>query len=218
MRIECWGDYACFTRPELKTERYSYDVITPSAARGLLEAIYWHPGLEYVIDRIFLMSPIKFTRIKRNEVKIKLPASKELKKIQNGHLPYISTRKERSQRSSTILKDVRYVIDFHFNMTKAASERDNPIKFCSIILKRARKGQCFHQPYLGCREFPANVRLVDEDEEISAYPETRPLGLMLYDMDFANAKKSADGKVKPMFFMAELKDGVMDLRDCEVFK
>lgn len=188
VRIECWGDYACFTRPEMKVERVSYDIMTPSAARGLVEAIYWHPGMRYIIDAIGLMSPIQFTNVRRNEVKSKILSSSVLKNGTSGESLGIVTTQEIVQRASTILKDVHYYIDLHFKMTEKANAGDNPGKFKEMLSRRARKGQCYHQPYLGCREFPASFRLVEDDEVVQVYPESRDLGYMLYDMDYSDGE------------------------------
>lgn len=211
IRIECWGKYACFTRPEMKVERVSYDVMTPSAARGLVESIFWHPGLRYVIDEIDVMSPIRFTNVRRNEVKSKLSANIAASRAKSGQAMYLLTREDIQQRAAEILKDVRYCITVHFNMTDRANASDNPGKFREMLCRRARKGQCYHQPYLGCREFPAGFRLVEEDEAVVPYPVTRDLGYMLYDMDY-----SRPDEITPQFFRARLVDGVLDLRNCEV--
>ena len=157
VRIECWGDYACFTRPEMKVERVSYDIMTPSAARGLVEAIYWHPGLRYVIDAIGLMSPIQFTNVRRNEVKSKILSSSMLKNGTSGEPLGIVTTQEIVQRASTILKDVHYYIDLHFEMTEKANAGDNPGKFKEMLSRRARKGQCYHQPYFGWRTYNSSL-------------------------------------------------------------
>lgn len=211
IRIECWGDYACFTRPEMKVERVSYDIMTPSAARGLVEAIFWHPGLRYVIDAIGLMSPIQFTNVRRNEVKSKILGSSVLKKGTSGEALGIVTTQEIVQRASTILKDVHYYIDLHFEMTEKANAGDNPGKFKEMLSRRARKGQCYHQPYLGCREFPASFRLVEEGEVVQLYPESRDLGYMFYDMDYSDTER-----ISPRFFRAKLEDGVLSLKGSEV--
>ena len=211
VRIECWGDYACFTRPEMKVERVSYDVMTPSAARGLVEAIFWHPGLRYVIDEIDVMAPIQFTNIRRNEMLSKVGSPSIPGKVKKGQLIYACPKEDIVQRAATVLKRVRYCIHVHFEMTEKANACDNPGKFREMLTRRARKGQCYHQPYLGCREFPAGFRLVEDDEEIIPYPITRDLGYMLYDMDFSDPKH-----IIPGFFHARLENGVMDLRDCEV--
>lgn len=211
VKIECWGPYACFTRPEMKAERVSYDVMTPSAARGLVEAIYWHPGLRYVIDEIDVLNPIKFTNIRRNELMHKLSASSVKANAKKGKPIMIVTRQDIMQRASTVLKDVRYCITLHFEMTDKAAAGDNPGKFREMLTRRARKGQCYHQPYFGTREFPACFRLVEDEEVLTPYPYTQSLGYMLYDMDYSNPEQ-----ITPMFFKAELKDGILDLRNCEV--
>ncbi|MGN0953721.1 type I-C CRISPR-associated protein Cas5c [Dialister sp.] len=211
VKIECWGPLACFTRPEMKVERVSYDIMTPSAARGLVEAIMWHPGMKYVIDEIDLLSPIKFTNVRRNEVKSKINVSSVPGNAKNRREMYLFTKDDIQQRAATVLKDVHYCIKLHFEMTDKASPGDNPGKFREMLCRRARKGQCFHQPYLGCREFPAAFRLVEDDENPIPYPETRDLGYMLYDMDFSDPHH-----IVPAFFHAHLENGVMDLRNCEV--
>lgn len=210
-KIECWGDYACFTRPEMKVERVSYDIITPSAARGLAEAIFWHPGLRYVIDRIYLLSPIKFTNVRRNEINSKTGADEMRKAAKSGKAVYRVAANDRAQRAAMILKDVHYCIELHFEMTGKANASDNPTKFHEMLCRRAAKGQCYHQPYFGCREYPASFSLIEDKEQINTYQETRDLGYMLYDMDYSDPQD-----IKPMFFHAYLKNGVMDLRDCEV--
>ncbi len=213
VKIECWGPYASFNRPELKVERMSYDMMTPSAARGLVEAIFWHPGLKYVIDEIDLLSPIKFTNIRRNEVKSKISGNTVMSNAKTQNIMYLSTKEDIQQRAATVLKDVRYCIHVHFEMTDKANASDNPGKFKEMLCRRARKGQCYHQPYLGCREFPAGFRLVEEDEVIIPYPETRDLGFMLYDMDYSDSQN-----IVPEFFHGKLEKGVMDLRNCEVHR
>ncbi len=162
MLIEVWGDYACFTRPEMKTERVSYDMITPSAARGLVEAIYWHPGLRYTVDRIYLLKPfgldpedeasteeytqrpIRFTNIRRNEVKSTLLSSAALSAAKGGTPPVLYTSEDIQQRAAMVLQDVHYVIECHFDLTDKAAPSDNPGKFQDILRRRLRKGQCYH--------------------------------------------------------------------------
>ena len=216
VKVKVWGDYALFSRPELKVERYSYDVITPSAARGILEAIYWHPGLRWNIDRIYVKNPICFTSVRRNEVKSKVSASNVLQVYNGADKPlYINTKNEIVQRASTILCDVCYVIEAHFEMTEKANETDNPGKFKDIMMRRLRRGECYHMPYFGCREFPAHFCLCEEEEINTAYDDVseRDLGLMLYDMDYSNKDN-----IQAMFFRAVLKKGVLDLRNCEVIR
>ena len=136
IKVEVWGDRALFTRPELSVERMTYDVITPSAARGVLESIYWHPGMRYKIDRIHVLNPIKFTSVRRNEVKSKALSSAVRTAItKDGPLPYIDTHEEIQQRASVMLTDVRYVIEAHFDMTERATKEDNPGKFKDILMR-----------------------------------------------------------------------------------
>ena len=206
VQMEVWGDYALWTRPELKTERYSYDVPTPSGARGMLESIYWHPGLRYVIDRIYVMNPIRFTNLRRNEVKSKVLASAMLSEANGKAASYIDRNEDIQQRATTMLRDA------HFEMTAQANESDNPGKFQDIIKRRLRRGQAYSQPYLGTRECTAHFGLW-EGGEIPTISETRDLGLMLYDMNFSDLND-----IQPMFFRAKLENGVLDLTDCEVIK
>lgn len=161
LKVEVWGRYACFTRPELKVERMSYDVMTPSAARGILEAVYWHPGMRWIIDGIYVLNPVVFTGIRRNEVKSKISA-RNVKQVMDGKNEELSvfTAEDIQQRASTVLQDVRYVIDAHFEITEKAAPDDNEGKFISIMKRRLEKGQCYHQPCFGTREFPANFRLM----------------------------------------------------------
>lgn len=206
VKVEVWGDYACFSRPELKTERMSYDVMTPSAARGLLEAIYWHPGLRWVIDRIYVMQPIRFTGIRRNEVKSKISADNVRSAMSGGKQEvYLCTSEDIQQRAATVLQDVRYVIEAHFVMTDQAVPSDNAGKFCDIMRRRLEKGQCYHQPCFGVREFPAQFRLWPGGE-IPTTGETRDMGLMLYDMDYSDLRN-----ITPMFFRAALENGVLNV-------
>lgn len=208
VKIEVWGDYACFSRPEMKVERVSYDVMTPSAARGILEAIYWHPGLVWRIDRIRVLAPIRFTNIRRNEVKDKISAS-NVRTVMNrgkGEL-YLATSRSIVQRAAMILRDVHYVIEAHFDMTDRAAPTDNPGKFKDIVKRRAQKGQFYHQPYFGTREFPANFKLCESIPECPAeLLGERDLGWMLLDMDYSDLSD-----IKPMFFRGVLKDGVLEV-------
>lgn len=216
VKVRVWGNYALFSRPELKVERCSYDVMTPSAARGILEAVYWHPGMRWVIDKIHVVKPVQFTSVRRNEVKSKVLASSVLQNYNGADKPlYISTKADIVQRASLLLKDVEYVIEAHFEMTDRANETDNPGKFKDIIMRRLRRGECFHMPYFGCREFPANFCLCEEAEIRTAYDdvEEKDLGFMLYDMDYSDRNH-----IQPMFFRAVMKRGVLDLRDCEVIR
>ena len=209
--VEVWGDYALFSRPEMKVERVSYDVITPSAARGILEAIYWHPKIKYNVLKIFVLNEIKFANIRRNEVSQKISASNVQKfmKSKKGEL-YIATSENISQRSSMLLKNVRYVIE-----VKIETNEENFAKAYNILKRRLTKGQCYHTPYFGTREFPANFKLREDIAGIqTAYPnEVRDLGFMLYDMDYSNKKN-----IRPMFFRARMENGIIDVKRPEVFK
>lgn len=210
IQVEVWGDYACFTRPEMKTERVSYDVMTPSAARGLLESIYWHPGLRWVIECIHVCSPIRFTNIRRNEVKNIINASKVKSVMEKGKgidELYLATTESIQQRAAMVLKDVHYVIDAHFDMTDKAAPGDNPGKFQDIIKRRLERGQCYSMPYFGTREFAAHFARCTE---LPPCPEEllgeRDLGWMLWDMDYTDPQD-----IKPKFFRAKLVDGAMDV-------
>lgn len=216
VKVNVWGDYALFTRPELKTERYSYDIITPSAARGILEAIYWHPGMRWIIDKIYVKNPIQFTSVRRNEVTSKISKSKMLDAYNGVGKPlYICTKEEIVQRASVLLCNVSYVIEAHFEITPKAKDSDNPGKFKDIIMRRLRRGECYSMPYFGCREFPAHFALCEEEEIHTAYDvvEEKDLGIMLFDMDYSDPED-----IKPMFFRAIMRHGVVDLRDCEVLR
>nr|WP_300187267.1 type I-C CRISPR-associated protein Cas5c [uncultured Agathobaculum sp.] len=208
IKLEVWGDYALFTRPEMKVERVSYDVMTPSAARGLIEAIYWHPGIQWTIDRIIVCNPIRFTNIRRNEVKatVSARAARTVMEHGTGEL-FLSASENIQQRAALVLRDVRYVIEAHFDMTANAAPSDNSGKFQDIAKRRIRKGQFYHQPYFGCREFPANFRLC---EAVSPCPSDllgeRDLGLMLLDLDYTNPEN-----IQPMFFRAVLHDGILEV-------
>ena len=191
-------------------------MITGSAARGILEAIYWHPGMRWIIDRIYVKNPIQFTSVRRNEVKSKILASSVLQAYNGAEKPlYISTKADIVQRASTLLCNVEYVIEAHFDMTEKANETDNPGKFKDIIMRRLKRGECYHMPYFGCREFPAHFCLCEEDEIKTAYDEVeeKDLGFMLYDIDYTDKEN-----LQPMFFRAVMKRGVLDLRDCEVVR
>ena len=216
VKIRVWGDYALFSRPELKVERCSYDVITPSAARGILDAVYWHPGMKWVIDKIYVKKPIRFTSVRRNEIKHKISASNVMQVYNGAKKPLLlSTKADIVQRASLLLYDVEYVIEAHFEMTSKANKTDNPGKFKDIIMRRFRRGECFHMPYFGCREFPANFCLCEEESIKTAYEdvEEKDLGYMLFDIDYTDKND-----LKPMFFRAVMKKGVLDLRDCEVVR
>ena len=206
--MEVWGDYACFTRPEMKVERVSYDVMTPSAARGLVEAIYFHPGLVWRIDRIHVCAPIQFTNLRRNEVKATVSARTARTVMERGKgTLYLDASQEIQQRAAMLLKNIHYVIEAHFDMTDKAAPSDNPGKFQDIITRRLNRGQCYHQPYFGCREFPSNFKRC---ETLPSCPDVlkgeKDLGWMLYDMDYSDLEN-----IRPRFFRATLRDGVLEI-------
>jgi CRISPR-associated protein Cas5d len=207
IRLEVWGDYALFSRPEMKVERVSYDVITPSAARGILDAIYWHPGFHWVIDRIYVCAPIKFMNLRRNEVKSTVSArsARTVMERGTGELMLV-TSNDIQQRASLLLREVHYVIEAHFDLVRdKMAAGDSPGKFQSIMERRIQKGQFYHQPCFGCREFPVQFRAC---EVVPPCPEelkgTRDLGYMLYDMDYSDPED-----IRPLFFRGVLRDGVL---------
>lgn len=211
--IRVRGDYALFTRPEMKVERVSYDVITPSAARGVIEAIYWKPAIQWVIDKIHVLNEIKFTNIRRNEVSDKISVSTANQVMKGAKKPfYLSATDNRQQRAALVLKNVDYIIEAHFEMTPNAGEEDTVEKHYNIALRRLRKGQHYHAPYLGAREFGAKVELLENgNRPPSALSGTQNLGWMLYDLDFSNPND-----IQPKFFNATMQDGVIDLRGVEL--
>ena len=212
VKLHVWGDYACFTRPEMKAERVSYDVITPSAARGILEAIHWKPAIRWVVDRIHVLKPIRFESIRRNELgncKIPVKNVKQAIKCKSTQdLKFlIDEGKNRQQRATILLRDVAYVIEAHFELTEKAGAEETVGKHLDIFNRRARKGQFFHQPYLGTREFPAHFALIETEEDFpeSALSEvSKDLGWMLHDIDFAH-------QAEPKFFRATLQKGVIEV-------
>ena len=211
IRLYIWGDYACFTRPEMKVERVSYDVITPSAARGILAAVHWKPAIRWVIDRIYVLKPIRFESVRRNELGGKISESKvsgAMKRKSVADL-YTLIEDDRQQRAATVLKDVAYVIEAHAVLTAKAGADDNITKHIEMFKRRALKGQCFQQPCMGVREFPALFALIDDNDSLpesclSESESSRDLGWMLHDIDFDH------GNV-PHFFRAELKNGVIEV-------
>lgn len=212
IKIIIEGDYALFSRPEMKVERVSYDVPTPSALVGLISGIYWHPGVKYIIDRIHVLKPIQFVNIRRNEVSEKLLPS-VVKKQMDGLKDNISiyTKECISQRASLLLKDVRYGVEAHFELTEEKDEEQTPEKCYNILLRRLRKGQYFSAPRLGCREFSAKVMLVDEIPA-SPIPGDVDLGYMLYNLKY---HKDKDGKAldsaDPSFYRPHMINGVIDV-------
>lgn len=203
------GDYACFTRPEMKTERVSYDVITPSAARGILEAIYWKPAIAWRIDRIHVLNEIRFDSVRRNEVSSKASTKLAGQAMRGAEVALgIDATERREQRATFLLRDVDYVIEAHFETTPSAGPEDTPEKHYNMALRRLRKGQCFHQPYFGCREFPLRFELWEAPIPPSAYSGTEmDLGFMLHDIDFASG-------MTPVFYRAVMRDGVIDCEEC----
>ena len=205
IQLRVWGDYACFTRPEMKVERVSYDVMTPSAARGILEAIHWKPAIYWIIDKIHVIRPIRFDNIRRNEVAGKISKPNPSTVMQKGKRLFylVDDGDNRQQRAATVLRDVEYIIEAHFEMTDKAGPEDTSGKHLAIFQRRAQKGQFFHQPCLGCREFPAFFELAEDSPPLSFYKgQEKDLGYMLLDIDFAN-------NMTPMFFNAVMKDGVI---------
>lgn len=216
VRLRVCGDMACFTRPEMKVERVSYDIITPSAARGILEAIYWKPEIVWVVDAITVLKPIRFGNLRRNEVGCKM--SSQVGKQMAGHTGSLgyAIEDERQQRATTLLLNVAYIIEAHYEILDKA---EPPNKHYEVFKRRAEKGQCFHRPYFGCREFPVSFRWHD-----SAPPEpptelqgSKDLGWMLNDMVFSPARENDEGAFRngqgcwitaqPQFFRAQMENG-----------
>lgn len=202
--LEVWGDFACFTRPEMKVERVSYDVMTPSAARAVFEAILWRPAMCWRIHRIEVLKPIRWLSLRRNEVGSVVPVGsvKEAMKSGAGRLA-LYVEEERQQRAGLLLRDVAYRIHASFALTESAAPAESEAKFAEMFRRRAQKGQCFHQPYLGCRELACGFRYVEtQASEPAPIAEDRELGLMLYDLDFSNLAQP-----RPAFFRARLEKG-----------
>lgn len=190
--FKVWGRNACFTRPEMKVERVSYDVMTPSAARGVLEAILWKPAMVWRITQIDVLKPIKWESVRRNEVGA----------VMSHRTGGMFIEDERQQRAGLILRDVEYTIHAYFEMTDRAGPADNVIKFEEMFQRRVENGQCFHRPYLGCREFSAHFEPVLNSQHVpEPIAEDRNLGWMLYDMDFGGKEPA------PRFFKASLEKG-----------
>ena len=207
VKLKVWGDFACFTRPEMKVERVSYDVITPSAARGILEAIHWKPAIRWVIDRITVLNEIRFDSFRRNELSGRISAA-VVKRAMNGTEVLLRQTIEdnRQQRATLLLRDVAYVIEAHFEMTEKAGENDSAEKHYNMFLRRAREGQCFHRPYFGCREFPVSFQLLENEVPPSYYQDVKEkdLGWTLLDIDFEN-------NMTPLFFRAIMRHGVIEV-------
>ena len=214
VRLRVWGDRACFTRPEMKAERVSYDMPPPSAARGILEAVHWKPSISWVVDRIHVLRPIRFQSFRRNEVGTRASAALARRAMTSGNLAGIglSVEAERQQRATTLLVDVDYVIEAHFELTDKAGAEDTGAKHLSMFNRRAAAGQCFHRPCLGNREFPAEFDLLAPDaaippSELPPEQRNRDLGWMLHDIDYDRGRTSR-------FFRAQLVDGVLDVQAC----
>jgi CRISPR-associated protein Cas5d len=215
IRLHVWGERACFTRPEMKVERVSYDVMTPSAARGIMEAVHWKPAILWVIDRIHVLRPIRFQSLRRNEVGAKISAGTAARAMRAGSIAGLglSVEENRQQRAATLLVDVGYVIEAHFELTAKAGDGDTPAKHASMFNRRAASGQCFHRPCLGTREFPADFELIPDgaalpDSTLPSDQRDRDLGWMLHDIDHAN------GVATSRFFRARLTGGVLDVQRC----
>ena len=209
VKLHVWGDHACFTRPEMKVERVSYDAMTPSAARGILEAIHWKPAIRWIIDRIHVLKPIRFENLRRNELGHRMSPANVRKAMKGGKTGTLHAviEEDRQQRATTLLRDVAYVIEAHFALTRAAEADDSEGKHLSMFNRRASRGQCFHRPYLGTREFAADFELLTDTMPPTSLPPNqrdRDLGWMLHDVDYANG-------MTPHFFRAALRDGVIEV-------
>lgn len=210
IRLKIWGERACFTRPEMKVERVSYDVITPSAARGILEAIHWKPAIRWHINRIHVLKPVRFESIRRNEVGSKVSAATVRSAMKKQSIAGLGNAvdEDRQQRAATVLRDVAYAIEAHFTLTANAGPDDTEGKHLDIFKRRARRGQCFQQPCMGVREFPAHFALLEDDDPVPTVVESlagdHDLGWMLHDIDFAH-------DATPRFFRARMVDGVIDV-------
>lgn len=201
LSLRARGPLAVFTQPALKVERITYPVMTPSAARGVLEAVLWKPAIRWRIERIRVLAPIVFTAFRRNEVNSRA-ASPPLATVRDGGpAPLFFADEDRAQRNTVALRDVDYVIDAHLVITERAGKEDNVTKFVEIFRRRLEKGQHFHQPYLGCREFVADV--MPADDSPPPIPDSRSLGRMLWDINY-----SQQGN-RPVFFEARLQDGIL---------
>ena len=226
IKLEVWGDLAAFNRPEMKVERVSYDVMTPSAARGILEAIYWKPQMCWVVDRIHVLRPIRFTHIRRNEISSKIPRKGIAAAMKSGEGKLgIAVENQRQQRAAMVLRDVRYGIEAHVEVRGPEVQGGTPLKnpeakHLEMFRRRASRGQYFHHPYLGVREFPAHFELVDSfppcPEELR---KPIDLGFMLHDIDFVPAPKGeivessrgARVTAQPRFFRPEMLEGVISV-------
>ena len=224
------GDYALYTRPELKVERVSYDVPPPGALEGLIKSVYWKPAIRYVIDKIIVFNPIKFVNVRRNELKKMISLSKVKSQMKGkGADPCIYTSEERTQRASMLLKDVCYGIEFHFKPTHIKSDRDdeNDKKHYNIIKRRLEKGQCFRTPCFGCVEFPVKrIELVEEFDYSKIHPEIismgdTDLGFMSYRVNFEDKGIPLNGdwedpvfsdRATTEYYRPHMIGGVIDVR------
>lgn len=205
LRLRCSGSLAIFTRPELKTERFSYPVPTPSALRGVIEAVLWKPAISWRIHRIHVLKPIQFTSFRRNEVNNKAVAPKASILTSGGAAPEFYADEDRAQRNTVALSHVDYLVEARFTLTERAGEGDTVAKFAAMFDRRVEKGQVFQQPYFGCRECAADVRPPEGNEKPIA--ETKDLGLMLWDIAFRTVKGKPDNR--PIFYWAQMKDGII---------
>lgn len=204
--LRVWGDFACFTRPEMKVERVSYDVITPSAARAVFDAILWKPALTWVVTKIEVLRPIRWISLRRNEIGAVVSSRTALTAMERGQANLgLYIEEERQQRAGYFLRDVAYRLHAHFRLTSAAGPADNEGKFSEMFERRVAHGQCFTQPYLGCREFSAAF---ESGSVAQAQPENinADLGWMLYDLDF-----SSPADPRPLWFRPQLKCGVIEI-------
>lgn len=214
VRLLVWGDLACFTRPEMKVERVSYDVMTPSAARGILEAIHWKPAIRWEVTRIHVLRPIRFQSIRRNEVADKASIANARSAMKAGTTAGlgIDVASARQQRAAMVLVDVAYVIEAQFELTARATAEDTAAKHISMFNRRAESGQCFHRPCLGAREFAAEFRLLADGEplpvsELTGEDRNRDLGWMTYEPGYGPDTPAR-------FFRAKLTDGIVEVAAC----
>ena len=226
IRVIVEGDYALYSRPECKVERVSYDVPTVSAIEGLLKSVYWKPAVKIVVDKLIVFNPIKFTNIRRNEIKSKIPLSAVKSQMKGSGSAELYASEQRSQRAGMILKDVRYGIEFHLELTGLKSDHEDECeeKHYSIMRRRLKNGQCFRQPCLGCREFSVSKIELVEEFDLSEIHESlmgdRDLGYMLYGMKFEDGGKPINGdwdnpkfsdRADAMYFRPHIIDGVIDI-------
>lgn len=197
------GPLACFSRPELKVERMSYPVMTPSAARGLLEAVLWKPAIVWRVERILVLNPIRFLAFRRNEVNSRAVSPSRQVVESGGEVTHYFADKDRAQRNTVALRDVDYVVEAHFEMTERAGEEESVAKFIDMFARRVERGQHFQQPYFGCREFVAYIAPAEGTP--APVQDSRDLGLMLYDIDYGVRP------FVPLFFDARLKRGVLEV-------